>query len=74
MAAELLLVADRRRGASGPAVPEDRDGPDDRDGRGHPGDAEQARLYQFSRSGGETRQYSRPVPAHERPPARLVKP
>jgi glucosyl-3-phosphoglycerate synthase len=88
MAAELLLVADRRRGAARPAAPDDRvpddrvpddrvpdDGvPDDRDGPGWPGDAEQARLYQFTRSGGETRQYSRPVPARERPPARLVKP
>jgi glucosyl-3-phosphoglycerate synthase len=74
MAAELLLVADRRRGASRPAVPDDRAGPDDQAGQGWPGDAEQARLYQFFRSGGETRPYSRPVPAHERPPARLVKP
>jgi hypothetical protein len=68
MAAELLLVAGRRRGASRPATP------DDRGGQGWCEDAEQARLYQFFRSDSETRQYSRPVPAHERPPARLVKP
>ena len=67
MAAELLLVADRRRGAARPATPDDQGGPGGRE------DAEQARLYQFFRSDGATRQYSRPVPTHERPPARLVK-
>jgi glucosyl-3-phosphoglycerate synthase len=61
MAAELLLVADRRREA-----PRADPGP----GRGQP--VEPVRLQQFFRSQGETRPYSRPVPTHERPPARSV--
>jgi glucosyl-3-phosphoglycerate synthase len=60
MAAELLLVAERRRGTPGPAG-------DGVGGPGHP-----ARLHQFVRSNGEVRPYSRPVPTHERPPARSV--
>jgi glucosyl-3-phosphoglycerate synthase len=63
MAAELLLVADRRRHTP----------PSGRDGQGRENPADPARLYQFFRSNGETRQCSRPVPAHERPPARSVK-
>ncbi len=57
MAAELLLVAERRRGlpAREPGEP-----------------ADPARLHQFTRSGGELRPVSRPVPVHERPPVRSV--
>jgi glucosyl-3-phosphoglycerate synthase len=61
MAAELLLVAERRRGASS-AVP----------GLARREAADPARLYQFVRSDGEMRQSSRAVPTHERPPARSV--
>jgi glucosyl-3-phosphoglycerate synthase len=65
MAAELLLVAERRRGLTS-AVP----GP-------VPGDgprviADPVLLHQFVRTGGEMRQATRAVPAHERPPARSV--
>ncbi len=64
MAAELLLVADRRRGALGsPAQGE-------RDRREAP---DPVLLQQFARSGGEMRLRSRPVPVAERPPARSVK-
>jgi glucosyl-3-phosphoglycerate synthase len=65
MAAELLLVADRRRDVPRPGLP------DGHDGRREPADP--VHLYQFFRAAGETRPYSRPVPAHERPPARAVK-
>ncbi len=52
MAAELLVIAERRRPAGQlPAA---------------------ARLQQFERAAGQVRQVSRPVPAHERPPARSV--
>jgi glucosyl-3-phosphoglycerate synthase len=67
MAAELLLVADRRRDlsrsapAGGPA----------RQGRREA--LEPVRLHQFVRSGGEMRQRSRAVPVAERPPARTAK-
>jgi hypothetical protein len=67
MAAELLLVADRRRDVLRSVPPDGQDQP----GRRKPADP--VHLYQFFRSDGETRQYSRPVPAHERPPARSVK-
>ncbi len=60
MAAELLLVAERRRGTPRPA------------GDGPPGGEHPARLQQFIRSAGEVRPYSRTVPTHERPPARSV--
>ena len=53
MAAELLLVAERRRS------------PDWRP-------EQPAELRQFIRADGELRHRSRPVPVHERPPARLV--
>ncbi|HEX9039985.1 MAG TPA: glucosyl-3-phosphoglycerate synthase [Trebonia sp.] len=57
MAAELLLVAERRRGL--PArEPGELAGP--------------ARLHQFTRSDGELRPVSRPVPVHERPPVRSM--
>jgi glucosyl-3-phosphoglycerate synthase len=56
MAAELLLVADRRR----------RAGHSD----AHP--QKDVQLRQFVRSDGEMRQRSRPVPVAERPPAREV--
>jgi glucosyl-3-phosphoglycerate synthase len=76
MAAELLLVAERRRSgtvepvASGSAA------------RGAPTHVEAARgtaarrveLRQFVRADGEMRQRSRPVPVDERPPARSVRP
>src|SRR5260221_2680026 len=52
MAAELLVVAERRRpGGQLPA---------------------EARLEQFERAAGQLRRVSRPVPAHERPPAGSV--
>jgi glucosyl-3-phosphoglycerate synthase len=57
MAAELLLVAERRRGLSG-------------HDRGQAADP--ALLHQFIRSGQEVRPYTRAVPTHERPPARSV--
>jgi glucosyl-3-phosphoglycerate synthase len=56
MAAELLLVADRRRRPSETQPPEDP--------RPH--------LRQFVRADGDMRQRSRPVPSDERPPARTV--
>jgi glucosyl-3-phosphoglycerate synthase len=49
MAAELLLVAERRRPGGQPP--------------------EAATLHQFERGAGQLRRVSRPVPAHERPPA-----
>jgi glucosyl-3-phosphoglycerate synthase len=67
MAAELLLVADRRRDGSRPAPP---------DAAALPGPGETAgpvQLHQFIRSGGQTQPCSRPVPVTERPPARSVK-
>jgi glucosyl-3-phosphoglycerate synthase len=59
MAAELMLVADRRRPGHRAA-----------DDTGEA--ASQILLHQFLRSDGEMRQRSRPVPVTERPPARLV--
>ena len=71
MAAELMLVADRRRDAisdeGGTASPGGRVAQDRREA------ADPVLLQQFVRSGGEMRQRSRPVPVAERPPARLVK-
>lgn len=58
MAAELMLVAERRRPGARPADPP-RDG---------------VSLRQFTRSGGEMRPHVRPVPSAERPPARSVRP
>ena len=53
MAAELLVVAERRRGRhQPPSMP--------------------VTLEQFEREDGEVRRRSRPVPVHERPPARTV--
>jgi glucosyl-3-phosphoglycerate synthase len=62
MAAELLLVADRRRRAPDAASPR------------HPGALTHPRVQmrQFVRAGGEMRQRSRPVPVNERPPARSI--
>jgi glucosyl-3-phosphoglycerate synthase len=57
MAAELLLVAERRRGGPGSARGEH---------------ADPVRLHQFTRAGGELRPTSREVPTRERPPARSV--
>jgi glucosyl-3-phosphoglycerate synthase len=58
MAAELLLVAERRRGpAPRPSA--------------HRG--QRVELRQFIRADGELRHRSRPVPVDERPPARLVR-
>jgi hypothetical protein len=37
-------------------------------------EAQQVKLRQFARAGGELRQRSRPVPVHERPPAQAVLP
>ncbi len=67
MAAELLLVAERRRPVTGP-VP----GPGPEHGHGEREVADPVLLHQFVRKGGELRQTARPVPTHERPPARLV--
>jgi glucosyl-3-phosphoglycerate synthase len=69
MAAELLLVAERRRGVPSPTPP----GCQARLDEQIRCEAEDAvRLHQFIRSGGEMRQTSRAVPTHERPPARSV--
>jgi glucosyl-3-phosphoglycerate synthase len=67
MAAELLLVAERRRG------PSRADPPDDTRGKDLRAAADPVLLRQFVRSDGEMRQRSRPVPTVERPPARTVK-
>ena len=67
MAAELMLVADRRRDVAGAALPGERVTPDRCEA------ADPVLLQQFVRSGGEMRQRSRPVPVAERPPARSVK-
>jgi glucosyl-3-phosphoglycerate synthase len=63
MAAELMLVAERRRGQHGH---DSRPG----DNSGEAGDP--VRLHQFIRSGHEVREFTRAVPTHERPPARSV--
>ncbi len=57
MAAELMVVAERRRAS--PGTP-------------HPHDQLQAQLQQFVRADGGVRPRSRPVPTHERPPVRSV--
>jgi glucosyl-3-phosphoglycerate synthase len=67
MAAELLLVAERRRPVIGPVT-----GPVPEHGHGQREVADPVLLHQFVRTGGELRQTARPVPTHERPPARLV--
>jgi glucosyl-3-phosphoglycerate synthase len=62
MAAELLLVAERRRPA-GPG------GQDEQDRRHSPAERQgRVELRQFVRVNGEMRQRSRPVPSAERPP------
>jgi len=68
MAAELLMVAERRRAgrrlAAGPV------GPAQAAHRAEPAAAATAELFQFARDAdGEARQISRPVPVAERPPA-----
>jgi glucosyl-3-phosphoglycerate synthase len=63
MAAELLVVAERRR--PGAVRDEGETG-------GTP--ARRVELRQFVRADGEMRQRSRPVPVDERPPARSVRP
>ena len=67
MAAELLLVADRRRDAACPKLPGELTGQD------HGEAADPVLLQQFVRSDGEMRQRARAVPVAERPPARSVK-
>lgn len=67
MAAELLLVADRRRDPISPPSPGGRAARDRCE------DADPVLLQQFVRSGGEMRQRARPVPVAERPPTRSVK-
>jgi glucosyl-3-phosphoglycerate synthase len=57
MAAELMLVADRRR----------RPGPGQREA------TVPVRLHQFIRSDGQMRSQARTVPTHERPPVRSVR-
>ena len=61
MAAELLLVAERRRRPLPAAEP-----------GGRPEAAGPVLLHQFTRTGGGMHQTARPVPTHERPPARSV--
>jgi hypothetical protein len=60
MAAELLLVAERRR-PSGPSGPAREDPPD-----------APVELWQFERVNGQMRPRARPVPTAERPPIRLL--
>ena len=60
MAAELLLVAERRR-------------PGTRDKATPAAAAQRVELRQFVRADGEMRQRSRPVPVDERPPARSAR-
>jgi glucosyl-3-phosphoglycerate synthase len=67
MAAELLLVAERRRGASR------LDPSDGTTEQGRRAAADPVLLRQFVRSGDAMRQRERPVPTHERPPAATVK-
>jgi glucosyl-3-phosphoglycerate synthase len=62
MAAELMLVAERRRGAGRPGAVAPRPEP-----------AASVSLRQFIRVDGEMRQRSRPVPTAERPPARTLR-
>src|ERR1700722_17766282 len=63
MAAELLVVAERRRQGTVHTGWETGGTP-----------ARPVELRQFVRADGEMRQRSRPVPVDERPPARLVRP
>jgi glucosyl-3-phosphoglycerate synthase len=67
MAAELLVVAERRR-------PGTREPATDELVAGATGPARRVELRQFVRADGEMRQRSRPVPVDERPPARSVRP
>jgi glucosyl-3-phosphoglycerate synthase len=64
MAAEIMLVADRRRPAPGATRPRHPDAPPQPN----------VDLRQFVRADGEMRQRSRQVPVAERPPARTVLP
>jgi glucosyl-3-phosphoglycerate synthase len=75
MAAELLLVAERRRaGTARTAVTEQTALPGQAAARlGQPTRQRPVELRQFVRADGEMRQRSRPVPVHERPPARSVR-
>ncbi len=77
MAAELLLVAERRRLAPGPEPgpePRPESGPEMTAGKMPLPDSEsQVYLRQFVRVNGEMRPRSRPVPMAERPPARSVR-
>jgi glucosyl-3-phosphoglycerate synthase len=81
MAAELLLVAERRRAAAGqPAVTGRTAVTGQTAGTGQtaaqrgPSPSKQpVELRQFVRADGEMRQRSRPVPVAERPPARSIR-
>jgi glycosyltransferase involved in cell wall biosynthesis len=66
MAAELLLVAKRRRTVPGLATS------DSLPGQGRREVADSVRLHQFFRSDEGIQQRTRPVPVAERPPARSV--
>jgi glucosyl-3-phosphoglycerate synthase len=71
MAAELMLVAERRR----PAVADDSVGSDDTagsDDSAAPDERQAVQLRQFTRTGDGVQQRSRPVPTRERPPVRSV--
>jgi glucosyl-3-phosphoglycerate synthase len=65
MAAELLLVAERRRAAAGAA-------PITAPATAPPPSPQPVELRQFVRADGEMQRRSRPVPTDERPPARWV--
>jgi glucosyl-3-phosphoglycerate synthase len=67
MAAELLLVAERRRSVSHSMLPDGTAGQRRREV------ADPVRLQQFVRAGGEMRRRSRLVPVAERPPVRSVR-
>jgi len=72
MAAELLLVADRRRPRPGePATGQVAAETVAAAGSARPGEPP-ARIKQFVRSGGQVRAVVRSVPAHERPTAASV--
>ena len=70
MAAELMLVAERRRGGLGHGSRPGHDKGEAGHNNGEAGDP--VRLHQFIRSGHEVREFTRTVPTHERPPARSV--
>jgi glucosyl-3-phosphoglycerate synthase len=69
MAAELLLVAERRRAVAGQSAVAGQAAAQ----RGQSPSEQPVELRQFVRADGEMRQRSRPVPVIERPPARSIR-